>query len=102
MSGRHLQGMICESDSSHVSVLNQHFWVPSGQSISPVNSGRFNSPIGFRMGEEMEKQYLSDATGRLVNPDLWGPRIQAEIGKLAEGAGPEIQMRLADLNCTVP
>lgn len=54
------------------------------------------------MGEEMEKQYLSDAFGRLVNPDLWGPSIQAEIGKLKEGAGPEIQMRLEDLNCTLP
>lgn len=53
----------------------------------------------MRMGEEMENQYLSDATGRLVNPDLWGPSIQAEIRKLAEGAGPEIQMRLEDLNC---
>eukprot|EP00438_Fugacium_kawagutii_P029438 Skav210020 [mRNA] locus=scaffold1212:209322:211825:- [translate_table: standard] len=53
----------------------------------------------MRLGEEMEEQYLSDASVRLQNPGLWAPSLQVEIRKLAAGASPEVQARLEELDC---
>ena len=41
----------------------------------------------------MENQYLSDAYERLAKPDLWGPSLETEIQKLAQGENQEIQMK---------
>ena len=49
----------------------------------------------------MENQYLSDAKGRLTDPDLWGPSVQTEIRELALGTSPDIETKLEDLNCNL-
>ena len=50
----------------------------------------------------MEHQYLSDATGRLTNPDLWGATAELEIQELARGTNQEIQMKLGELTSSLP
>ena len=50
----------------------------------------------------MEKQYLSDALGRLTNPDVWGASAEMEIQELATGANQEIQIKLGELTSSLP
>ena len=56
----------------------------------------------LRLGDDAERQYLSDAYERLANPDLWGPSLEMEIQKLAQGKNQEIQMKLSNLTSTLP
>ena len=51
----------------------------------------------LRLGAEMEKEYLKDATSRLQKAELWGVSAAVSIGDLAQNADPDTKNKLKDL-----